>query len=53
LVEVDSGAGKEHEDKIRLLLLLLLMMMMILMMITTITSVFVSFLLRHTKLLNC
>jgi hypothetical protein len=37
LVEVDSGAGKEQQNKIRLI------MMMILMMITTMTSVFSSF----------
>jgi len=50
LAEVDSGAGKEQQDKIRLLL-----MMMLLMMITTITSVFASFfimLYKATELLR-
>jgi hypothetical protein len=48
LVEVDSGAGKDQKDKIRL-------MMMILMMTTTMTSVFASFfitLYKATELLR-
>jgi len=47
LVEVDSGAGKDQKDKIRL--------MMILMMTTSMTSVFASFfitLYKATELLR-